>query len=397
MTASALQIKFQTLEDSLKGEIVEHDREIHGAVLGLATRSHVFFLGVPGIAKSFLFNRLLMRISDAQKFKLLMGNYTVPEAVFGPLDIVGLENGFYRRKLDGYLATAHVAFLDEAWKANDSILDELLEIFNERTYKNDGVTFKAPLSTAFLASNELPSNDTLNAIYDRVMLRYEMHNIIESGNFEQMLKLSAPDEVEVLLTWEEVEEAQREVTAMPIDDAVFSTLAEIRRDLKDRNILPSDRRFKQSLAIMQGEAWLEGFDRVEADQIMILSHVFWDDPSQIVEIDRILSEKANPREKELLDLLNDIDQIGALVKKAIDTEDEEGRVSIGLEAAPKVRSATALIATAKDDPSLTRRVRELVETCDDRLRNHSAILLRDVFHHTDDQVKSVLTPKKKSK
>ena len=57
----------------------------------------------------------------------------------------GLENDEYVRKIDGYLPTAEVAFIDEIFKANSAILNALLTLLNERLFDNGYQRITVPL------------------------------------------------------------------------------------------------------------------------------------------------------------------------------------------------------------------------------------------------------------
>jgi MoxR-like ATPase len=62
----------------------------------------------------------------------------------------------YRHVTDEKLGDVELAFLDETFKASSAILSYLLQLMNEREFENRRQTVKAPLISAFLASNELP-------------------------------------------------------------------------------------------------------------------------------------------------------------------------------------------------------------------------------------------------
>ena len=49
------------------------------------------------------------------------------------------------RKVDGYLPTAEVAFIDEIFKANSAILNALLTLLNERLFDNGNQRLPVPL------------------------------------------------------------------------------------------------------------------------------------------------------------------------------------------------------------------------------------------------------------
>jgi MoxR-like ATPase len=54
-----------------------------------------------------------------------------------------------------------VAFLDEVFKANSSILNTLLTVLNERAFDNGDKRVACPLACVVAASNELPESEEL--------------------------------------------------------------------------------------------------------------------------------------------------------------------------------------------------------------------------------------------
>lgn len=376
----ALLDKMNALSDALSGEIYERSAEIHGFLLALASGSHMFMIGEPGTGKTFLVDRGTARITGANGFHILMGNFTQPSDIEGPEDIAALKQGRRRRVADGYLPKANWAFFDELWKANDSILNSLLAAFNERMWRNEGRWEPIPLSVAFAASNELPANDTLTAIYDRIAQRYQVSRIKEEANFIKMMSQVLDPSPAPILTWDEVQQIQHEVRALPINDQVHTVVAEIRRELyDDHNIDPSDRRFFQGLQILRAEAWLDGCDQVEIDHVGALINVLWDRPEQIPDVEKTVLEKANPLQRKTLDLLKDIDMIGETVKKAVDCKDQEERQAFGMEAQKKAREAGKDLKSLMDKAANNRKARGLVQQAKDRLHGYVKELITEVF------------------
>jgi hypothetical protein len=70
-----------------------------------------------------------------------------------------------------YLPDADVAFIDEIFKANSSLLNALLTLLNERAFDNGAGRTRVPLLCLVGASNEMPESDELDALYDRFLLR----------------------------------------------------------------------------------------------------------------------------------------------------------------------------------------------------------------------------------
>jgi len=161
------QEKLRNLRDALLDGLVERDDAVRLALLAAIAGEHLLLVGPPGTAKSLVATRLSQAFSEATFFQKLMTRFTVPEEVFGPFSIRGLEEDRYERKTERYLPTASVAFLDEIFKANSAILNSMLTLLNEREFDNGTQRAKTPLVAVVGASNELPEDGELDALYDR--------------------------------------------------------------------------------------------------------------------------------------------------------------------------------------------------------------------------------------
>ena len=104
-------------------------------------------------------------------FKKMLTPFSTPEEVVGPYDLGALDQNRYERAVDGYLPTADVAFLDEIFKANSAILNSFLTLLNEREFEQGHQVISCPLQVCVGASNEYPADESLNALYDRFLLR----------------------------------------------------------------------------------------------------------------------------------------------------------------------------------------------------------------------------------
>lgn len=133
--------------------------------------------------------RRLAQITGGLFFERLLTKYTNPEELFGPLSLSALERDEYVRKVDGYLPTASVAFLDEIFKANSAILNSLLTILNERLFDNGVERRRVPLAAVVGASNELPDSDELEALYDRFLVRRRV-SAVSDGAIGELIEAS---------------------------------------------------------------------------------------------------------------------------------------------------------------------------------------------------------------
>src|SRR5574339_895114 len=153
------QEKLKKIREELKQIFLERGDLIDGALAALLSAHHILIIGPPGTAKSMLADELCRRIDGARYFQWLLTRFTTPEELFGAVSLKALEQDDYRRLTTHKLPEAHVAFLDEVFKASSSILNTILTLVNERRFHNGRTVGDVPLLTLFAASNELPEDD----------------------------------------------------------------------------------------------------------------------------------------------------------------------------------------------------------------------------------------------
>jgi len=330
-----LASKFNILEDQLNDEVFERTDEIHSAILALLSRRHMFMFGTPGVAKSFVVDRLVERIDgleDGGYFKWLLTKFSVPEEIFGGPDFKVLKDeGIYKRVTTNKLPVASVAFLDEAFKANSAILNSLLKILNEREFDNCDDDPHVPLLSVFAASNELPASRELDALADRLHFWHYVKPIAEPANFVRMLKLDVgePDKV---ISLDDIKAAQEEVQKVQITDTIYEVFVNLSDQLRTADVPVTDRRFHQSIGVIQAEAWLNGREVAEVADMKPLMHMLWRTVEHIDKVRTIVLNLVDPLEKMVLDLQSELDKaVAEWDKTLLDTDVKAQRVQASLE------------------------------------------------------------------
>jgi MoxR-like ATPase len=298
MTTLSLHDRLEQLRDALLHNLIEREVPVRLALLAALCGEHILLVGPPGTAKSEIARRLRHAFKDASFFERLLTRFSVPEELFGPLSIKGLENDKYERQIEGYLPTAHVAFIDEIFKANSAILNALLTLLNERRFDQGSAQIDTPLICAIGASNEYPEGEELEALYDRFLLRYHV-SPVSDASFGALLDLEQlPFQVEDQLKFsaEEIAKIQEGSHNVQIPDSIKKKLMELRTylnsekaksKLKDlppvhpaRNFYISDRRWRKIIKLLKISAHTNGRGQVNDLDLLILIDATWNLPQQ---------------------------------------------------------------------------------------------------------------------
>jgi MoxR-like ATPase len=157
------------LADASRG-LVERESLVELVALAAVAGEHLLVIGPPGTAKSEAVRRVA-RALGGRVFEYLLGRFTEPSEIFGPIDLRRLKEGVVETQTAGMLPEAEIAFLDEIFLGSTAILNTLLALLNERTFRRGATRIDVPLRVCVGASNALPDDEALAAFGDRFLLR----------------------------------------------------------------------------------------------------------------------------------------------------------------------------------------------------------------------------------
>lgn len=308
--------KLNRVARHLKDTFVGKDDIIDLLLLCLVSRENLFLLGPPGTAKSALVHALA-RCVQGQTFDYLLTRFTEPNELFGPFDIRRLREGELVTNTEGMLPEANLIFLDELLNANSAILNSLLLVLNEKVFRRGRETRPLPALLIVGASNHLPEDEALGALFDRFLVRVRSDNaapddlaaVLAAGwHLEQRIPADLPS-----LSAEEIRELQAAVPTIDLA-AVRPTYAALVGQLRQAGLALSDRRAVKLQRLLAASALLSRRLVATPSDAWVLRHI-WDTDEQREVLAGIVNAVVSadtspaPHPRAAIDLVPDADVI----------------------------------------------------------------------------------------
>ena len=273
--------KLNNVLQQLKATFVGKDDIIDLMGICLAGRENLFLLGPPGTAKSAMV-RELARHLKGKSFEYLLTRFTEPNELFGPFDIRKLRDGDLVTNTEGMLPEASLVFLDELLNANSAILNSLLMALNEKIFRRGKETKKLPALIFIGASNHLPEDEALQALFDRFLIRVhcgnvdpvQLEKVLHAGwNLEQQ---EQPDYTGI--TEEEVRHLQSLITTVDLSP-IIPAYIELVQLLRNAGVQISDRRAVKLQRLIAASALLCKRQSALRSDLWIMRYI-WDTEEQ---------------------------------------------------------------------------------------------------------------------
>lgn len=219
--------RLEKVRGHLEGRIFEGETAINAIFLAALTDVPCLLFGPPGVAKSKLIRNFceITGVSksetaeDRKYFEYLLSPFTEPTELFGSFRLQ--KNGTGEQQLmrveTGMLHKCEVAFLDEVFNGSSAILNSLLALINEGKFHDRGEIKQSNLKLIFGATNDLPTSDSLRAVFDRFVVRAYMDN-------------AKPEAVEYRNYLERAFSAQRSFTARENDYELLDDIQVLREE-----------------------------------------------------------------------------------------------------------------------------------------------------------------------
>lgn len=366
----------QAIETELNDYFLDRKDLIRGLLLAIVSRQHLLMVGEPGTAKSAIARALAAHLTGGRYFETLLTKTSPPEKVFGPIAMSKLLQDVYEHKTTGYAPDAEIVMLDEVGKASSVILNEFLALMNERLFHNGGIAQTCPLMTMVGTSNELPDGDELSALYDRFLLRFEVHDL-DDAEFELAIDADDAYQPQTHLTLADLTALQDQAASIRLPATIRQAMVRLRRELRDAGFRASIRRWKASRKLMAANALLNGRTVINEEDLEVLANSLWKKPSDRTVIYQKVIGIANPLKAELTALLDNYHSIRAHVEAVIKQTGENSAATSDarLEAQNKMQALNKALAKLASTHAGTSQAAAIEEARRQGAALHKAFLV----------------------
>lgn len=314
---SHLVSRLGDVQRELNTHVLEREEETRGILLAILSGTNALFLGDVGTAKT-------MHISVASKmvglscFDILMSETTKPDQLFGPVDIPALAKGKQQFKYHDYAPGSHILFFDEIFKANATTLNPLLWLMNERLFRDgDNGIVKCPTYAVFAASNEVPTDPVLKAVFDRLLLRFNVTYLKSNASLHKLVGLlKGSEEPTEMLTRDDVDALRAHVKTIEIPRAVVDLAIKVRSHIENSmGYKLSDRRFLNTFKVMQASAVLRGDTEVKPVDVEVFAYVGWNEVSQQTKVENVVYASTSAEVVEVSTYMEQVDALRQQIAK----------------------------------------------------------------------------------
>ncbi len=284
--------------EPIKKRFVGRDEIVDLMVLAAAAGEHLFLHGPPGTAKSALIRQFALAVR-ASYFEYLLTRFSEPNEVFGPIDLVRLREGTVATVTTRMLPEGEFVFLDELFNANSAILNNLLTVLNERLYRRGAEVHQLPLLSLFAASNHLPEDEALRALFDRFLLRCHVDNLRREEMPRLLLAgwdLEQSGPIESSISANDLRQLARRIYRVELR-GIADRYAEVVSKVRDLGVDFSDRRAVKVLKLVAASAVLCGRSAASVSDFWVFRYV-WDREEQVAPLTALVAGVVEPHAAE---------------------------------------------------------------------------------------------------
>jgi MoxR-like ATPase len=280
------------------GHFLDKQEIIRLMLVSAIAGEHMVIVGPPGTAKSAMVG-MFAKLVDARYFEYLLTRFTEPNELFGPVDIAAFREGKLHPAHREHAAVGRDRLPRRDLQVELGDLELAAHVINERKFANGPNLLQVPLISLFAASNEVPNDDSLGAMFDRFLLRVLSDNL-DSYHFGELMQKGIALEVARMTGKRRRAEADpRPATCarcrqsfdrfMVFPDDFLAKYKGLIFQIRSEGVSVSDRRAVKLLKLFAASAVFDGRTRVHDGDFFVLRHI-WNNLDQV----ELLAEIVNP-------------------------------------------------------------------------------------------------------
>lgn len=319
-TATPVVDRLNGAMKQLNGFFAEREGAIRCMMIALLTGMNYLLVGPRGTAKTVLSKAMMKHVEGSKHFSTMLGSFSTLNDLIGRIDLAALQRGEEKRKIEGKLLDCDTAFIDEALKGSDGVLNSMLGLLSdERDF--DGV--RVGLWSVGSATNWPEVNrrtDRIAALYDRFHIKIPVNSVQTRAGRIQVLRASRvvgsyTPNADTVVSLDEIRDAALEVANVVICPEIEELLCSIQERCTKEGIDISDRKLGQWQRGIQANAWLSGRTEVAVEDMDIIAAMAWDNEKDIAKSASIITSCDMELTQSLIKRVDEARQAYASIKK----------------------------------------------------------------------------------
>jgi MoxR-like ATPase len=291
----SISTKLKTIETELNSSFLERKEEIKSLIITLIANENIAFVGTPGTGKSNLVSAFSSLI-NGQFFQRQVDGFTQPDDILGHYSFKQLREKDVRKlKTKNYAPEADIVYIGEAFKMNNTMMNSMLLLLNEREVDVGEGTRQSTNNKMIIAdSNEYPTDGELAAFWDRWVVRLHVEEIKQDSSFNTFWNGFGTGNIGQVDTSKSI--PMKDIDKMrsylwQVDSSkLLPIIKHIRLELMKEEINVSTRRWGKIKKLIHATTLYNGRTVSNRKDLHMLLHSLWSSKEQQGIIARIMSE-----------------------------------------------------------------------------------------------------------
>ncbi len=287
--------QLKNVEKELNSAYLERKAEIRSLIITLLANENIALVGPPGVGKTGMVGAFTQLINGVY-FNKQVDGFTQPEDILGHHSFKKLREDDVRQlKTANYASEADIAYIGEGFKMNNTMMNSMLLLLNERCVDvGEGIRKKATTKMIITDSNEYPTDGELAAFWDRWVVRMHVSDLCHDSSFDKFWDGFGNGSIGQIDTSKAVSmksvEEMRSYLWLVDSGPVKKVVKHIRSELMKEDIVLSTRRWGKIKKMLHASSLYNGRMECTSKDLEILNHCLWRTVDERAVVNGIISK-----------------------------------------------------------------------------------------------------------